>query len=510
MKNRIILFTDFIMIILILIVTSNTIVSTAIKNKLVSEFEKKDNNKLILEGFKLNLFAGTLESSVKLLSPDQSIVAKSIVISGFNVIDYLFNHSVYINELNFQGVTWTTANKTDTLKTKSNLAEKIQLAISNRGIESVLIGQIELNDINIFIKENFTDTVSKTSTIIAHVELYAIRAGRKFPGVNIDSFTCEILNTEMLTKDSLYTISLGNTQISSTSNAASIKNFWVTPNFGMKEFSIRSGKQTDRIELKLSSIVASGLDIKNLFLKEELLADLIQLDSAVIDIYRDKYFKWYSVRKKFVRELINDLPFKVKIDELKVNNSELTYKELMPPAKLPGGVTLSDLNATISNITNTDTGSTIFNASCNIAKKSLLKLKLDFPSNATTFYCYGQLYGLEMDELNSLFAPTSSISITSGYIESMRFRFGSNTEVIGGKFILDYRDLRMAAINPDNMDTSSLLLDIKTIIINTVVKNDSDDDAVPGTQVQRRYTRDKFITYNLIQTIVLGIKNSVK
>jgi hypothetical protein len=171
------------------------------------------------------------------------------------------------------------------------------------------------------------------------------------------------------------------------------------------------------------------------------------------------------------------------------------------------------MNATVNDISNSNDSALVIESRGILDDKSPVYLRVKFPQNKNIFYCKGSMKVVDMKALNPLMEAESGISITNGVIDSMHFDLKGSDDTINGAVLMIYHDLRVAAINAANRDTTGFFKSLKSMVANKFVLNRSDKksgESPSPQEVSIGYRKDKFIIYNIVHSIISGINKTVK
>jgi hypothetical protein len=315
--------------------------------------------------------------------------------------------------------------------------------------------------------------------------------------------------------DSLYTLTIPNFLLSYTERNIIIDSLQLIPNYSKKEFSKVYGSQNDRFILFAKAISIDSFDVKRFIEKFEFNARSVNVDSMHVNIYRNKYIHDIIEKKKFIQEIILGIQIPVRLSQLNLRDSYLEYEELVPPAKEPGKVAFSDLNATFKYISNytSDTGIVMkLNADGKLNNASPIITEMEFPMNKKYFGGTGNIQNIPMTEMNSMMESTSGATITDGYIDSVSFTFASDNYFSRGKMQMIYHDFRVAAKDISKNDTTKTSLRIKSFIANNFIlkkSNPEKGEKIRIVKLDHQYMEDRFLISNLWKTMLGGIQRTI-
>ncbi|MES2893484.1 MAG: hypothetical protein V4725_15775 [Bacteroidota bacterium] len=315
-------------------------------------------------------------------------------------------------------------------------------------------------------------------------------------------------------KNGVYRMSLGNFNINNLNGTAVINHFSMKPLLSEAAFVKKSGVSKDLFNFKFGNIRLSGLNIKRLLGSSELEVDNVRFQPD-IKIFNDKTLPGEGISKvgKYPHQSIVKLDVGLFIKTVTLEKGKLSYRERGLKSGKIGNVFFTDLNATVSNVTNLPSkikADPIMRVSASAKFLGLGKLssKWELPLNTTNgaFHIEGGLGELNGKDLNQLIEPLGMASIKKGIIDKVSFSMnGSNTKADGEVHFL-YHDLKINLLKQTDEDTLKKK-GLVSLLANTLIKNKNTD---PGNRKSVTYERDVYRSFfNLVwKTIYTGVKGT--
>lgn len=311
-------------------------------------------------------------------------------------------------------------------------------------------------------------TVKKAAVVFGNDTTYAVA-----------SVTAELQNVMQSKKDALHRISVSRVQYSSDDNRLEADSFRITPNYSKIEFARIAKIQKTRLDIVLPKAVLEGINQTRFFTDTTLAIARITLSDATIHAYRNKNYP-------FVRDWImpmpidgaRRLPFKLKIDSIRITNANIAYEELSEKGlNKSGTITFNNVAATFAGIDtelkNPDKKAfATLIADCKVMNSGALHAEFKLPLNNTVNYeATGRVRNMDLTSLSTALANLTRISITSGTLRDLRFTFSYNTNVSTGEVLINYEGLKLQAFKKDKEHEVNKVL---TAAINAIVKSDKD------------------------------------
>lgn len=310
----------------------------------------------------------------------------------------------------------------------------------------------------------------------------------------------------------LYTFKVLKAQMDFPGAAFRLDTTRVIPHVSKVEFGRKFGYEIDRFEAVIPYLNFSGFDFAFL--------DTCQVKAGLADIqfylkvFRDKRLPFVKRQKLLPVAMIQDLPFGLLIDSLKVTKSYVQYEEVMDGMTEPGKVFFDNLYALLLNVNNTArTGNTLLSANAKLQGHGDLDVFVTFPLEKNKRSSLkGSIRNFRLPEINSMLTPSTQIKVESGNMKEMTFGFTFNAIRSDGEIELNYEDLKLISFKDeakqkgDEPEKDNL----KTFIMNTFIFRKKMDEDVPeekrtGTV---QYIRDdsRSIFNFWVKSLVSGLK----
>jgi hypothetical protein len=190
--------------------------------------------------------------------------------------------------------------------------------------------------------------------------------------VLINNIIIDLRGRTRISKDSLYDIQTGRIHYNFPEHRITVDSFYVMPRFSEEECFRRAKYQKGIINLYAEKIDFNGLRLDELLNNKQLHFGGIDVHKLKFRIVKDKKYPIKpGTYKPMPQDLIRGIAQKIRIDSLRVLDSYLYFK-LYPEKKTnkPGEILLTDMNASVYNITN------IFNKTDSTTLRVLLNAKI--------------------------------------------------------------------------------------------------------------------------------------
>ncbi|MBZ9631044.1 hypothetical protein LB465_09655 [Salegentibacter sp. LM13S] len=466
MKKKSKLFLSFIVILIVLamaIIGGNMFIENKMETALEENLEQAN-----FEYEKLN--ASLLGRSASISRPvykknGMQITANEIKIDGIDIFEYISNKNIEIASLKF--------NKPEVTIYTETKKEKDSSKGENSGEIDLLIKSVEVIDGNFKMAKN--NSVKE--------QLFANFPSLSLKNVSVDQkslknglpFNYEALH---MTSDSLF-FNLNDQhdmyvdKMEMDGNSLVFSKINMKPLYGKQEFQQHIPYEKDRFDINLGELALKSFNWSfendSLFLESE----NTRIANADIKIYRDKQVKDDPRQKPMYSKMIRELPFKLKLDTLKVENFAIQYEELVKPKRGPGKVTFKNLNASIYNVSNVNMEAEDFlRTDIDVQTQFMGEAKLnvnwnfDISNKADVFSISGQMDSISSEGINKFMKPALNVKAEGG-IRDMRFNFTGNNENSTGDMKLVYKDFKVEVLQEDGEEENKFLSAIANLIVNS-------------------------------------------
>lgn len=254
----------------------------------------------------------------------------------------------------------------------------------------------------------------------------------------------------------------------------------VVPQASKFEFSKQRGFEIDRFDAFIPFVEAQNFSVS--FLDSSRVRASQAEIQFYLNIFRDKRRPFVQKRKPLPIPQIQDLPFTLLIDSLKIRKSYVQYEEFAEEATEAGLVYFDNLYASLYNINNrATTGNTRLRAQSNLLGHGAIDLFVNFPLEANkNARLVGSISDFDIPEINAMLVPSTNIKVESGDMKKLSFTFAFNDTRSDGEIELNYENLKLSMMKEDSDKEDEMEKDnLKTFIMNTFIIRKNMDEDVP-------------------------------
>lgn len=409
---------------------------------------------------------------------------------------------------------------------KSNDVKQTAYQQISKFLRSLHINEIILNEADFKYIDKSAEPIQTTKLNGLNVKVTELRIDSasqfdKSKFFYTQNIQLNIKDHKFVTKDGLYTISIGDLSSSTSGKNLRLSQFVVKPNYPEMEFSRKYKEQHDRYDLKFKEILLTDIDLLRLNNDRTLAASALVINGADVNIFMNRELPPVSFDKgrNYPHMVIRRLKLNTIIDTLQIKNTRIAYSEYNPKSQKKGTVTFDRFNATLRNVSN-DSARLASNQwmRANVTTWLMNKGRMDVDVNMNlvasnaAFNFNGTMGKMDMRELNALSRNMSLAEIQSGTINKAEFKVSANLRTSTGYLKLYYNNLNVNVLKKDE-DSNELKKRglISAIANGLVINNDNpgkDGELRIGKTVAERINSASF--FNLMwKSIFSGLKESV-
>mgnify|MGYP002629742222 FL=1 len=291
---------------------------------------------------------------------------------------------------------------------------------------------------------------------------------------NTDDIVVTLRDIKQQTGNGMYAMHFGEVGISTGQKLVYIDRFHLEPLFNRHDFSRKLGYQTDRMDVEAGKISLTDIDWQELMVHKRLIASKLQIDSLLLDDYRDKRVPMRpGFKPPMPQQLIRNLKQYIRIDSLEVVNGKATYSEQV--GNEPGTIFFNRINGLLLGLTND---------SAWLAEKKVSPLKAEayvqgsgrlqatinfkFGDTRNRFTVSALLSDFDLPRINPMLSKLIPAEIEGGRVQKMivpEIRF--NDDYSTGTLTFRYTNLSFKMFKEKNTTWSG----IKTGVINFVASD---------------------------------------
>ncbi len=317
-----------------------------------------------------------------------------------------------------------------------------------------------------------------------------------------------------------YDIRLGEIYMSVEDNGFELRNIEVIPKYSKTKFGKAFGSQTDRFDVMINKVEFVGIEFDMLIAENKIEIERIVLTDVDANLYRDKNIAFDTTKyPPLPHQILGQIKQYMNIGKIEIKNSKLVYEELLPGAEIAGRVSISEMFATIYNVTNrpeiiSKKGSMKWVAQGKLFGVSLLSLKVDFPADliAFSFKFRGSLAKMDMSAFNPYTKSNLRLEIMEGTVDSMFFHADAGNQFSTGTMVMTYHGVKVKVLKEYNEEKEKKM-GFLSGLANTVIRSNnpqrkSDKPPVPS-EIFFVPNKHKTIINHMVKSLINGFMGTL-
>lgn len=485
-------------LIVIILIIAFAILSAKVKSKIEDKIDDlQPNTQITYSDLDINTFRGDVtfkDLNIKILgeNTDSTLVIatlEQLKIDDLSYWNWFVNDNILVEKLIITkpNITYYHNPLVNTEAFKKNTST-INKEIIVQQI-SVVNGKVEILKFSneaVILK---TDTVNFTSSNTT----YSAKTEAKVP-ITMEAFNLEV--------DSLFYAlnDFENMEIASakiTDKSTSITTLHLKTKYSKQQLSNLLKTERDYFNLTINKINIANQNIGfkangKLFFK----AQNTDLNTINAEIFRDKLVEDDPTKKPLYSKMLRDLNFDLGLDNITLNDANLTYAELVKPDEKAGELHFKNLNAKIVNLGNNYADSTKTSATIKAKFMKTTPIAIDWSFNVQDsndyFVFKGEIDNLPGQDLNPFLKPNLNIEF-KGELQKIYFTIAGNDLKSNIDLKTKYNNFEAIILNKRGKEKNKLLSGLVNLFISKN-SNDNPDDFRNGSKkdVERDQTKSVF------------------
>ena len=494
-------------------VNADRILTSFADQKLKELSAKSDSFALSYSKLDLNLAKGVISLSDVSFSKDSiKATADKLEAGGVSLLKAWRSRQLLLDYLVADGVKFSAGLarkvKADTLATDSVSVDKlagIKKYLDTIGVERVILNGGDMS---------FHRLSDKMKAAIGelHLTLYGLGYGVSAGEFSYcDSLYDLKLNSLSFTSaNGLYSLSLDSIE-AKNSGAVVIRNFRGKNTVGKKELSRHKGNvPVSWTDIQIKKLRTSHVNLIRSVNEKNIKIDSLFVEGKQMDVFRDARHL-PKAELKMPQQAIESIPVPLHIGIVELQMPYLKMENL-PKKGGTGALTLHDVGATFSNVTNKPGNTVKAHIRPHLGKgKGNIRLSLTLDKNSS-FSITADISGLKGSDLETLLHPMFGVSVSAD-INKLNSTISGNRHSASGSFCLQYNDLKVI-VDKDNgpyeklSEKAGLINKFAGVAIHK--ENPRKNQAEPYT-CEVSVSRDPMKNYGayLVSALLDGVKKTV-
>ena len=489
----------FVLIVVILII--NSYLGNIIESKIRDGLNKTDTNfEVSIRDVRFNIISGNLKILDLVIKPDSSfleLVKKGeapvgtiqgaevpvFKIAGIQLYKAIVNGYISLRKIEFKDAHVTFyKGKKPKKETKERSAEKVFRtdSIYIKGLDGIDLSKIVFDkcmiDVFDLVNEKYIMQSGEVDILLTDIDLIEWPEKNDVFKFGFDKFKLDMSIDEFKLPGGWYNLHVKNFLFSKPDSSLKIKGLKYWPQYANLDNMARDLKFTKEIfNVNVKSIDVFQVKAERLINEGEVYIDSILVTGLKLNILKDKKYPFNEkLRPKLLNELLRTMDLPLNIQKVKIEESELVYKEKNEGTKEKMTVSLNDLQADLNNITSVKDSiknGAIFRI--NLYAKLMNRARMDvhfvmpLRSTVDTFFYSGYLGPSDFRVYNQAIVPALGVEFKEGKINSLHFEGSANRNISKGKMTMRYEGLVAEVYKKDSKNKNKFM----TWAANTAVRS---------------------------------------
>ena len=452
------------------------------------------------------------------LSPNRLMIdLRNIRLAGLSTNAFILNDQLKADSLTTGGgLLAVYQNKKGAGKTKA-------IELDNGFFDEALLKNIRLGSTDFLLYDKADKNALPLE--LKNVKFNALGIDSIYSGTNImrlignSNWNLSADGFSFITEDKIYKIAIGPFLLDNARSLVTTKFLTMTPTITEEKFVQSLKFQKDLYNLHFNNVKLTGADIKKLVTDKMLIAEEAYFQ-PIINIFNDRTVKPDTASKmgQYPQQSLQKLKTPIYIKKIIAANGYLLYKERGAISKKTGDVTFTNINITITNLTNIDSykkknAMMVMVAKCKFLDMADISSQWKMPLNSPngSFNIKGTVGAFNGTKLNPVIEPLGMGSIKSGNINSYNFTLAGDDLKAQGNAVLLYDDLKIKLLKNTGDSNNLKKKSVISFVANFLIKDRNPSNGVirKGSMSFGRAVTKSF--FNLVwKSIFAGAKTSVR
>jgi hypothetical protein len=395
-------------------------------------------------------------------------------IRGFHVMDAVRYRKIDVKRIRFIGPEITVFRmKMSPGASEDKHKEKLMAIPLPKGLTSILVKEFMVENAKLEFVDCSKDSITRNSFPTCNIMVKNILVDSAHTGkkrlFNADDISITLGSYTLPMKNGMNEISFGEIGLSTATGEVYAKNFHLKPLYSKHDYTRKLGFQTDWMDIQVSDLSFKRIDLRKLLFEGKLHAGLLEIDSLVLDGYRDKRIAPKpGFRPPMPQDGIRKLTTYLRIDTVLLKGGKASYAEQI--GAVPGTIFFDKLSASFTGLTN---DSVLLNAGLVSELKGTAWLmgkgKLDvtvgfkFGDKRNSFTFSAMMGPVELVEINPMLSNLLPARVVSGRLNKLQVPMVfANDDIAQGHLLFYYHDLSIDVLDKKQTTWTK----IKTGVIN--------------------------------------------
>lgn len=508
-----------------------------VKEKLTSLVHKASNGlyKLSMEDIEIDLLKSTITAnnvllvhdSIRMLVLDKNqelpddifkVTLKKLVIKGISPQDFINSNNIKLSQIMMDSpdVVITHQKRNYNRKDTGSVYNRIATKNETYELKNLLLQNIRLSYKNVDKKNQLT-VLQNLTAVLDDIKIDATTARDTSRFFFAKDAVIYLKKYATITPNKLYHFSIDSIALNPRMKSMQAKSIRLLPIGSKDDFSDKVPYLKDRFDVDINDVNINNINWWGLLSNDGFFGDNMNLTGGFIKVYNDRRLPISGISKvgNYPHQLLMALDFPVKMDQISINNVDISYEEFNPASDISGILEFKNTSGTIKNITNIPDQIAAnmwmrVTANTKVMNEGNLNAVLNFDLSRAAggiFTADATLGSMDGKKLNRASKGLGLVEIEDLVIDKLETHIKGNNDNANGTVLFAYHDLKIAALkNKEDGKLKKRAL-LSFIANNFVIKSNSPQKGKAIKKQVVTYKRDTNRSFfNLIwQTMAEGI-----
>jgi len=445
-------------------------------------------------------------------------------IKGFRVMDAVVDRRIDVSRILFSGPEVTVYRmKIPPKKNEEKHKEKMMSIPLPKGLTSIEIGEFIVENAKLDFVDCSHDSITVNSFPTCNIHIKHILIDSTHQGkarlFNSDDIRITLGAYSMILKNGMNKISFGEIGLSTAAKEVYINDFHLEPQFSKFDYTRKLGFQTDWMDIRINKLRLQRMDLRALLFEGKMKAGLLEIDSLVLEDYRDKRIaRKPGFKPPMPQDGIRNLKTYLRIDTVMLKGGKATYAEQV--GEVPGTIFFDKLSATFTGLTN-DTlllkaglVSELKGTAYLMGKGKLdATIRFNFGDRLNSFTFSALVGPIDLVEINPMLSNLLPAKVEGGKIKKLLIPLVyANDDFAQGKLLFYYNDLSIKVLDKKQTTWTKIKTGVVNWAANDLVVNDDNPTASGKMKtgvIYFRRDKEKGIINFLWKSALSGLKSTM-
>ena len=430
---------------------------------------------------------------------------KSLRLEGVNMLGFIFGKVAEIDELRFDAPNFIFVRNDSVPSKPADMSKAFQGLFGDLVSRGVIHNVLLTDGSGEFYTKS--DSVRKFGSFedfqiaAVNLETDSVRVNYAIP-FKLESIKTSLKNL-MVNINQEQTFTLGSLSYDSKQETFDFFDLQLKYEATNIEASKKSDVQKDFIEIDAKHLRIEHINAKsNIYGNWSIVAGLMTVDSLHLHDVRNKNKpRPFEPEKPMFEGMVEQIPFPLLVDTIKVLNSKITYSQISEGKSEPGSLNFGQLSALITNAVSLDSlqkGDLLIHGEAILNGFAPMRMDVTVPytndSTKEKFHLEASVDPFSLPSLNGILGDLVSVNISSGKMQKLEItmdasRFGSSNFMV-----FQYDDLKLE-LRDENAQKKKLMSIVANVLTSSNNLPENNNYKTATFQTERNIYRG---TFNLI------------